>query len=241
MYYYQRIHHYIKLDMLGWLVFFFKQLVLIFECGLSNDFQQSEVEGKFVEKGAKKIFILLIIAFGLFVMGGTWFYPYSSISIKKSISFNADNIVVKEYLKDLNEFKKNYNMNRQNKDDITTDRTQYILQMYEQNWLISERPVKMEYQDLDTILIEVKETRRNLMDLAFKENYSEFTKDYLKYTIENCLAIEESIMELKNSQTHSRKTLNIQYRNLQNDFRSNFGIFDTFYREYQKEDLGNRN
>ena len=110
--------------------------------------------------------------------------------------------------------------------------------MYEQNWLISEKPIKMEYQDLDNILIEVKETRRILMDLAFKETYSEFTKDYLKYTIENCFAIEESITELKNSQTHLRKTLNLQYSNLQRDFISNFGIFVSFYKEYQKEDLG---
>lgn len=194
-----------------------------------------------MENVIKKIFILLIIAFGLFVIGGTWFYPYSSFSIKKSISFNADNIVVKDYLKDLNDFKKIYNMNKQNKDDITNDRTQYILQMYEQNWLISKKPVRMEYQDLDTILIEVKETRRNLMDLAFKETYSEFTKSYLKYTIEDCLEIEESIMKLKTSQTHSRKTLNLQYRNLQNDFKSNLDIFVSFYREYQKEDLGNGN
>lgn len=193
-----------------------------------------------MEKGIKKIFILSIIIYGLSVIGGTWFYPYSSFSITKAISYNAGNIEVKEYRKDLNNFKKIYDNNRKSKDDLTIDRTQYILQMYEQEWLLNKGPVKMQYEDLDLILIDTKNARENLMDLVFREDYSIYTKDYLRFTIEHCLAIEESIQRLKNSKAHSRKTLNRQYSNLQEDFRSNFDNFVSFYMEYQKEDLGSK-
>lgn len=168
----------------------------------------------------------------LILLGINYSYPFSILSIKKSITYNPDDIVVEEFLHNLNDFKGDYS--REQQGDLTANRTQYILTMYEQKWISSKEPVKINVTDLDSMLLEVKSTRQTLMELAFQENYSTDTRILLKYTIESCLAIEDSILDLKNSQSHSRKTLVLQYQNLHVSFINNFNFFVSFYEEYRK-------
>lgn len=106
------------------------------------------------------------------------FYPYSFFSAQKTISYNSDDTVIQKYLNDLITFGK---VNKENaQDDLLKTRTTYVLQMYEQNWLTSEKAIKIHYRDLDTILTEVKNTRYLLLELAFLEGYSQEGKEYLK-------------------------------------------------------------
>ncbi|PGS46519.1 hypothetical protein [Bacillus sp. AFS041924] len=175
----------------------------------------------------KDLFVKFLGVILIFIILVTWFYPYSFFSFNKSITYDEDNLVIKDYLKEIDDFKKYYNS--QTKEDLTNNRTQFILQMYEQDWLISKKPIKIKYQDLDKILLEVKESRQIMMDLAFQETYSKDSKEFLKYAIESCITIENSIEELKHSKYHSRKTINRQFRNIHRSIIGNFDLFVTFY------------
>ena len=144
-------------------------------------------------------------------------------------------MVVKQYQKDLKDFKNSYNkvLNKAPKDNLTIQRTQYIIQMYDQPWLTSTKPIQMKYQELDTILFEVKEARRILTELAIQETYSKDAKGFLKLTLENCSLIEENLEEILDSKSHSRSNLNSQLHILHMSFMSNFDIFKSFY-EYEE-------
>jgi hypothetical protein len=176
--------------------------------------------------------IILVIAF-LLVISVNWFFPYSFLSLNKSVSYKPDSEVVRDYVKDLNHFKKILKNDKQ--DNVTSIRSQDILQVYEQKWFMSEKAVKMKYEDIDSILLEIKNVRQILMDLAFKETYSEVTKKYLQATIEQSMLIEENIIELKNSKGYSRSTINRQYYNLHVRHIDNFRMFTSFYEEFKKE------
>ncbi|MFE6169653.1 hypothetical protein ACFVP8_17540 [Viridibacillus arvi] len=169
----------------------------------------------------------------LFLISVNWFYPYSFLSVQKTLSFDADNIVVEAYTEELNDFAKNYEFSPEF--NLTTERTQYILQMYEQEWLISKKPVKLKMNDLEAIIMEVKETREILLELAFRETYSHETKDYLKASLKSCLDLEERIQYLQNSQNNSRSTLTRQFRNIQGEFISNFDLYTSFYESYKSD------
>ncbi|QQZ09076.1 hypothetical protein [Heyndrickxia vini] len=174
---------------------------------------------------------LIVFFIVLFLICINWYFPYSPISFTKSISYDADNIVVKAYKKELNDFKNIYNSKKKN--TLTDDRTQYVLPMFEQQWLVSGKPVKIKESDqLNTMLNEVKETKDILIELAFREKYSQETKEYLKMALVTCLSLENEIVELKNSKFHSRSTLNRQIRNLHMSFIRSFDMFTTFYKEY---------
>ncbi|WP_397538552.1 hypothetical protein [Rummeliibacillus pycnus] len=171
------------------------------------------------------------IAILLALVAENWFYPYSFLSFNKSVTHDEGNSVVQQYLQDLSDFKSIYIIEPES--DITTDRIQYILQMYEQKWLISKKPVNMKFNELDIILIKVRENREILLDLAFRENYSPMAKQYLKESIQFCFELEEKIQELKNSYFNSRITLKRQYRNLHGEFISSFDMFVSFYKAYK--------
>lgn len=188
------------------------------------------------KKNVSRILLVFICVGVLFLIGVNWFYPYSFISINKSISYNADNVVVKQYQKDLKDFKNSYykELSKVPKDNLTIQQTQFIIQMYDQPWLTSTKPIQMKYQELDTILFEVKEARRILTELAIQETYSKDAKGFLKLTLENCSLIEENLEEIIDSKSHSRSNLNSQLHILHMSFMSNFDIFKSFY-EYKKE------
>jgi hypothetical protein len=88
-------------------------------------------------KTMNRIFLILVGFFVIFFIVMTWFYPFSFFSIHKSYTYSADPVVVKEYVQDLKKFKKSNDLFV--KDNLTTNRVQYILHMYEQNWLLSKK------------------------------------------------------------------------------------------------------
>lgn len=47
-------------------------------------------------------------------------------------SYKPDSVVIKQYFKDLKDFKDTYNKS------LAKDLSQYILQLYEQDWLVIE-------------------------------------------------------------------------------------------------------
>ncbi|MRH42589.1 hypothetical protein GH741_07815 [Aquibacillus halophilus] len=188
----------------------------------------------------KKIVIGLVGLFVIVILIMTWFYPYSIFSISKSYSFTPDSVVADEYLKDLNEFKNTYEkdleeLTTDRNIDLTTDRTQYLLPLYEQDWLVSTEPLKMSMEDLDEILFEVKNNRKILLELLGREDYTKEHRQYLINNLESLLSLEEEIIDIKTEKAESLKTLKIQFGNLHGSFVNNFMMFEIFYERFQGE------
>lgn len=188
----------------------------------------------------KKIVISLVGLFVFFILTMTWFYPYSLMSIHKSYTFKPDPVVVDQYTKDLNEFKSSYEKDLEEQDeevdiDLTIDRTQYMIPLFEQDWLISKEPVKISVEDLGNILFEVKNARKTLLGLLAQEDYTQNQKQDLIISIEGLLSLEEDIMEIQNAKAESRKTLKIQMNNLRGSFINNFMRYENFYERSQNE------
>ncbi|MEV9639628.1 hypothetical protein ABZ756_02880 [Mammaliicoccus sciuri] len=115
--------------------------------------------------------------------------------------------------------------------DVTVMQTQYILPIFEQDWLIGTDPVSMDQHKLDEMLVDVKQSRDTLLSLITKKDNSSEVKVYLVDTINNFLRLEEEIRYIKDGNNFSRSELNILFGNLRNTFRSNFNIFATTFYE----------
>jgi len=171
----------------------------------------------------------------VFALGIAWLlYPYSFLSVQKAVSFTSDEFVVQAYNEDLNDFRRIHEEN--NREDFVNYRTEWIIQMYDQGWLTIEEDTKIHYQELDVMLNEVKNARYFMLELAFLEGYSQEAKEYLKLNIQQCIAIEEAIVELKNARFSSRTALNRQFKNLQSAFTITLDIYVSFYKDYLSKD-----
>lgn len=185
-------------------------------------------------KKTKKITLSLTGLVVLFILFMTWFYPYSVFSITKSYSFTPDPVVVEGYEENLNEFKSSFEkdlteMEAASTRDLTIDRTQYVLPLFEQDWLRSKEPVNLSLDDLDYILLEVRGARITLLELSAAEDYTKESRRNLVDSIQSLLWLEEQIEEIKTGKAESRKTLNIQFVNLHMSFLNNFMMFSIFY------------
>lgn len=177
----------------------------------------------------KKIVSILSILLCAY-LGMAWVYPYSFFSIQKDVSFHSDEMVVQTYNHELHEFRKIHEGN--SRKDLVNERTDYIIQLYEQNWLTSEKNVTIYHYDLDTMLNQVKNTRYWLLELAFVDGYTQEAKEYLKLNIEQCMALEAKIMAMQNATFDSKTELNKQLKNLQNQFKFSLNVYTSFYKEY---------
>jgi hypothetical protein len=176
---------------------------------------------------SKSIILISIGIVAIFFLGMTWFFPYSFFSIYKSYSYKPDSIVVKEYVKDLNNFKSTFEENSRN--DLTDNRLHHSLQIFEQDWLINGNATKMGEQEIDSMLFEVKEVRQSLLSLVAQEEYSKEERNYLILSLENLLFLKESIRDFKYSKSASRRELHRQFSNINMRFISNFDAPTTFY------------
>ncbi|MFC9542139.1 hypothetical protein ACFTQ7_20015 [Lysinibacillus sp. NPDC056959] len=166
----------------------------------------------------------------------TWFYPYSPFSVKKSYVYHPDKVLDdgKSYEAILSEFKESYqkdlNADIDNENpNLTINRTQYVLPIFEQDWLMSKDSIPFEAMKLDKMLLDVKQVREVLLELVVKEDYTSEERDYLVKNIKTLLSLEDSITQLKNDKYLSRRELKIQFHNLYVEFIHNFDLFVTFY------------
>lgn len=180
----------------------------------------------------KKGIIIIPVAIILAMAGISWVFPYSILSLNKSITYNQDNVVVDQYLESLQSFKEIYETKQGDK-DLTTDRLQYMMEFYQSSSLTTRDTVKVSQQDLDITLFELKQITETLMDLAFSEDYDNETKEYLKLTLKSCLSLEEEIESLINPTFDSRKVIKTRISNLHGGLMANFNYLVTFYEQYK--------
>lgn len=191
-------------------------------------------------KKKKKMIISFIGLFVIFILTMTWFYPFSMFSIYKNYSFTPDPVVVDEYVRDLNEFKISYEKDLEESTsekyiDLTVNQAQYLLPLFEQDGLVSKEPVKLDMDDLSSILFEVKNIRNSLLGLLVKEDYLEEQRWYLVSSIGSVLQLEEDIVNIQTGKAESRKTLKIQVGNLHTSLINNFRTFEIFYESTRNE------
>lgn len=160
-----------------------------------------------------------------------WFFPFSLISLKKSVVYNADNVIIDDYRSKLKQFKKGYEL-QPIQNDPTLNRIPFILSLFEQPWLLSKGNTDISKSALDRMLVEVKEAREVILLLAFEEDYNTSTKTYLKMLLDQTLTLEEEIRTVQQSNLYTRKTLDLQLRNLHVSHISNFQMLAAFLEEY---------
>lgn len=157
----------------------------------------------------------------------TWIFPFSHISVYKSSHFTADSFEVDAYSKKLNEFKESFDEN--STDDVTTKFTLAILPIFEEAWLVNKGTIKMNYDELDSILSNVGKAKSNLLILGLEEKYTEEQRLYLLNIIDSLDSLEETIESIMNEKWKTRSTLNIEFRNLHHAFFNCFNLFISFY------------
>ena len=187
-----------------------------------------------MKQNRKRKWIIIAI---LLLVANTYFYPYSNLSLNKSYSYHADNVMVRGYLKELRDFKKVYKNDLKKNvfsEDVTT-RVDYLLLMSEQEWLVKEEPSKMKRSKLKRLYEDMNILRESLMELESKENFSPETESYLTYAINRCSSIQKQIRYLLNSKNDSRYDLQTLYHNLHVGFMGCFGIFTSYYESAKRE------
>lgn len=180
-----------------------------------------------------RIFILISIVVIVFIAVMTWFYPYSVFSVYKNYSYTSDPVVTEDYVQDLNDFKSSYQTD--SKEDITSNRTQYIVPAFEQDWLVNSDSVDMNADRLDTILFEIEQVKDDLFDLITQEDYSREEREFLMLSIKNILITEEQLIDLKYEKNDNRNAINRKVRNMHMSYVNSFKSFVSFYEVSQIE------
>ena len=132
------------------------------------------------------------------------------------------------------EFKNTSNTSH-NSVNLTIDRTQYILPIFDQDWLVSTEPVPMDKNKLDQMLHDVTQSRNTLLMLVAQGDYTGEERGYLVDIINSIIGLEDEIRYVKDRRVFSRLELNTLFDNLRDSFRFNFDIFvTTFYERVKK-------
>jgi len=172
----------------------------------------------------KRVILIGGLGILLLFLGVTWFYPYSFLSLKKSVTYEPYVVAVKDYRKMVDEFKQRYEAN---------DKIQPVLALYEQTWLLSEKNVEMTVEDIDVMLKKVKEARSSLLQLDLG-SISPYEIEDRNILLGNCDSFEKDLESIKKHKTHSRMKIDREYHNLMAGFMTSVHVFIEFYEIYEK-------
>ena len=176
------------------------------------------------------VFIVLVIAFI------SWYYPLSFFSIHQSFTYHPGSGTHngKTYEEEIGEFKAAYEKDL--KKDLESDnynptvnRTQFILPIFEQEWLIGTDSKTIDKDKLGRMLFDVQQARNTLLVLVSEGDYSREERVYLVDSINNFLNLEESIRFIRNGKYFSRSDLQRMLGNLQGNFRASFDYYTTVF------------
>ena len=173
----------------------------------------------------------------IFITVMTWFYPFSILSVKKSYTYQSEQVLSngRSYNEILSDFKKSFAKDLESDSEneypnFTIFETRRILSVFEQDLLISNDPVSIDRVTLDVMFGDVKRVREILLDLVAQADYTSEQRKYLIDTIiNNLLIMEDNITALKNDPFITRSELNWRLDNLHSSFLSVFNTFIFFY------------
>ncbi|MUK88695.1 hypothetical protein GMD78_09855 [Ornithinibacillus sp. L9] len=179
----------------------------------------------------KLLISVLVIVFVLIAI--TWQFPFSTLSLHKQIRYNPDNIVMGQYLANLDEFTQLYE--DQPADDYMTAQVQSLMKLYELPWLNSKETAQVDQDVLSNTLFKIQSNRKIVTELIFREEYDQTTKMYLQSLLENILRLEEEVIKLKHSQTFTKNQLKRVTGNVHGYLWSHLDAVKTFYTSYKSE------
>lgn len=176
------------------------------------------------------VIIVLVIAFI------SWYYPLSLFSIHQSFTYHpgSETHNGKTYEEEIGEFKAAYEKDlkkylESDNYNPTVNRTQFILPIFEQEWLIGTDSKTIDKEELDRMLFDVQQARNTLLDLVSEGDYSKEERVYLVDSIKNFLNLEESIRLIRNGKYFSRSDLQRMIGNLHGDFWASFDYYTTVF------------
>lgn len=176
------------------------------------------------------VFIVLVIAFI------SWYYPLSLFSIHPSFTYHPGSGTHngKTYEEEIGEFKAAYEKDlkkylESDSYNPTVNRTQFILPIFEQEWLIGTDSKTIDKDKLDRMLFDLQQARNTLLNLVSEGDYSREERVYLVDSINNFLNLEETIRFIKNGKYFSRSDLQRMLGNLQGNFWASFDYYTTVF------------
>lgn len=176
------------------------------------------------------VFIVLVIAFI------SWYYPLSLFSIHQSFTYHPGSGTHngKTYEEEIGEFKAAYEKDlkkylESDSYNPTVNRTQFILPIFEQEWLIGTDSKTIDKDKLDRMLFDLQQARNTLLNLVSEGDYSREERVYLVDSINNFLNLEETIRFIKNGKYFSRSDLQRMLGNLQGNFWASFDYYTTVF------------
>lgn len=167
----------------------------------------------------------------------TWFYPYSILSVNKSITYEPEKVLSngKSYHEILKDFQKSVELDYESDSEneypnLTIIRTQNVLHIFEQDWLIRNDPVSFNREKLDRMFGDVTRAREILLNHVAEADYSSQERKYIiDNVINNLLLMEDTITALKNDPHVTRKELNFWLDILHSSYSSVLISYIYFY------------
>lgn len=169
----------------------------------------------------------LVIVAVLFV---NWKYPFSYISLNQSINYQTDKKLVQKYETSIERLEKLSSSSSSSK--LIKNRTQYILDNFNQKLFTDADGVRIKRAELEQLLADVQEIRNLLIELAFREDYSDLGDSYLQNAIQQSINLEYKILNLISNRFYSKRQIEISIHNIQEEFRSTLGLYNSFFEEY---------
>lgn len=173
----------------------------------------------------KVLGLLSLIVISILIV--TWFFPFSIVSVYKNINYTTNSDFVRIHNSKLNDLQKLYD--ESSPDDVTTLVLQNISHMFEQDWLVKNDTFKMNKDELDKMLMGMRNAREGLLNLTMQEEYSMQQRMDLLMNIENVLAMEDLIEGMMEDSRENRTTVKRQFQNLHGAFTSSLMLFNSFY------------
>lgn len=187
-------------------------------------------KGRWISWSMGGIVILIVT----FVLVMTWLFPFSPFSVNRNYNYQHKKILFndKNYEEILNEFKDDFeelNEDSAKKYPNLTEQTQYVLPIFEEEWLLSEDSVPINKVKLGTMLLEVQQVREAFLNLIAQEDYTSEDRGYIINIIRNLLSLEDSIRELQTENYMTRNELKRGLDNLYVEYTGNFRFFVSSY------------
>lgn len=170
-----------------------------------------------------RIGIILVLC----LVAVTWMFPFSSLSMYKSVSYKSDPVFIENYKNEIEEFEKIHE--RGEGLDRIQSHTNYLLdELYGMDLMIATKD-RVTMNDLDHAFNTVRNMNTTLIRFSFDEELSKESREYLELSIYECLIIQDAIRELKGPHFYTRFQLKNLISNLQYRISVSFEKYSHFY------------
>lgn len=159
-----------------------------------------------------------------------WKYPFSYLSLSQSIHYQTDKKLVQKYEASIERLEKLSSSSSSSK--LIKNRTQYILDNLNQKLFTDVDGVWIKRDEIEQLLADVQEIRSLLIELAFREDYSEIGDSYLQNAIQQSINLEYKILNLISNRFYSKRQIDMSIHNLQEVFHSTLSLYNSFFEEY---------